>query len=288
MGFTTISNGKLTAVIADKGAELQSLTYNGIEYIWQADKAFWGKHAPVLFPFVGRCKYDSYTYAGTPYAMGQHGFARDNVFERVNYSDNSVTFLLQSTPKLLERYPFDFKFFIEFRIMGDTLEVNYTVRNTGNKMMFFSVGSHEAYRCPLVDGECFEDYKIYFNRNERLERYFLEDGLVSRTGEPFVDMGQPLMLNHADYYKSAAVLKDVKSDCVTLKSDVSGHGLKVSFPGFKNLGIWQAKDAPFIAIEPWNGISDSVDFNADLPLKKDIMRLNCGADYKCTHSITVF
>jgi len=285
---TTISNGKLTAVIEDKGAELQSLTRNGIEYIWQADKAYWGKHAPVLFPFVGRNKNDCFTYAGTPYAIGQHGFARDNVFERVNYSDTTVTFLLQSNEELKKKYPFDFKFFVEYRLMGDSLEVNYTVQNTGNTMMFYSVGSHEAYRCPLVSGEEFEDYKIYFNRPERLERYFLEDGLVSRTGVPFVDMGQPLMMNHADYYKSAAVLKNVRSDSVTLKSDVTGHGVKVDFAGFTNLGIWQAKDAPFIAIEPWQGISDSVDFNAELPMKQDIQRLNCGANHKYTHTITLF
>ncbi len=288
MALTTISNGKLTAIIADKGAELQSLMLGGIEYIWQGDSKYWGKRAPVLFPFVGRCKHDTFTYAGTPYSIGQHGFARDNVFERVNYSDSSVTFMLQSNDDLKKKYPFDFKFYIEYRIMGSSLEVNYRVENTGTSMMFFSVGSHEAYRCPVVDGEAFEDYKIYFNRPERLERYFLEDGLVSRTGVPFVDMGQPLMLNHEDYYGSAAVLFDVKSTEVTLKSDVSGHGVKLEFSDFKNLGIWQAKDAPFICLEPWLGVSDGVDFNAELPMKRDIQRLNVGASFLCTHTISPF
>ncbi len=288
MALTEITNGKLTAVISDKGAELQSLVYGGIEYIWQGDPKYWNRRAPVLFPFVGRCKNDAYTYAGGTYHIGQHGFARDSVFEVVAAGGSSASFSLKSNPELKKKYPFDFEFVITYRLQGTTLAVEYEVMNRGNSMMFFSVGSHEAYRCPLVDGERFEDYTIQLNQNERLDRYYLEDGLAGLTGEPFIDFGQELPLSHEYFRSSAAVLKDVKSTSVTLRSGVSGHGVTVGFEGFPNLGLWQPYGAPFLCIEPWLGLSDGVNFNGELPNKAYIQRVNAGASRTCTHMITLF
>lgn len=288
MGLTTISNGRITAVISDKGAELQSLTRQGIEYIWQGDPAFWAKRAPVLFPFVGRCREDQYTYAGRTYKMGQHGFARDKVFDLVCANAASATYILRSNSETKAVYPFDFELLIRYQISGNALQVTYQVKNTGSTLMFFSIGSHEAYRCPLVGGERFEDYRISFGANEKLDRYYLEDGLVSRQSEPFIDFGQALSLRHSYFEKSVAVLKKVRSNKVTLKSDISGHGVEVEFDGFTNVGLWQPKNAPFMAIEPWMGISDSTSFVGDLPLKEDIVRINTGADRTFTHKITLF
>ena len=129
MALTEITNGKLTAVISDKGAELQSLVYGGIEYIWQGDPKYWNRRAPVLFPFVGRCKNDAYTYAGGTYHIGQHGFARDNVFDVVAAGGSSASFSLKSNPELKKKYPFDFEFIITYRLQGTTLAVEYEVMN---------------------------------------------------------------------------------------------------------------------------------------------------------------
>lgn len=288
MSLTTISNGKYTAVICDKGAELYSLKAGGIEYIWQADAAYWNRHAPVLFPFVGRCKGDSYTYGDASYKMKQHGFARDNVFEVERVGETSASFVLRSNPELKKIYPFDFELHVEYRLGGAGLEVVYTVKNNGGSVMFYSIGSHEAYRCPLVEGERFEDYRLRFGTNERLDRFYLDDGLTSRDSDPFIDFGQEMALKHEYFYRSVAVLKNLRSTSVTLKSRVSGHGVEVRFAGFKNFGVWQAKDAPFLALEPWNGISDEAAFFGTLPTKTDILRLNAGASQVFTHSIHPF
>ena len=84
----TLRKGALEAVFSDAGAELVSLKKKGHgpetaqerEYIWNADPAFWGRHTPVLFPFVGQVKGKVYRWRGEEYTMGQHGFARDRVF----------------------------------------------------------------------------------------------------------------------------------------------------------------------------------------------------------------
>ena len=56
MATYTIENGKLSVTIAAHGAELSSIydKENGRELVWQADPTFWNRHAPVLFPNVGK------------------------------------------------------------------------------------------------------------------------------------------------------------------------------------------------------------------------------------------
>lgn len=50
MSVVTLKNGELTAAIDAVGAQLTSLALGGKEYLWQADPAVWGKHAPILSP----------------------------------------------------------------------------------------------------------------------------------------------------------------------------------------------------------------------------------------------
>lgn len=57
--------------------------------MWDADPAFWGRTAPVLFPIVGALKDNSYRYEGQTYLMGQHGFARDMDFTLTDQTEDS-------------------------------------------------------------------------------------------------------------------------------------------------------------------------------------------------------
>lgn len=95
----TISNEYITAKISEHGAEFHSLIHNGFEYLWQADPKYWGRHAPILFPIVGKCK-------NSP--LPQHGFARDKDFKWINATDTEATFMLQSDDETLSVYPYRF------------------------------------------------------------------------------------------------------------------------------------------------------------------------------------
>jgi galactose mutarotase-like enzyme len=111
-----ILNDKLSVRISEKGAELQSVQSNGIEYLWQADPAFWAKHSPVLFPFIGELKDGKYIFQGTEYKMPRHGFARDKVFATEQTSDASAIFILYSDKESVDMYPFTFIFKIEYKL----------------------------------------------------------------------------------------------------------------------------------------------------------------------------
>ena len=78
----TIQNEYLKVTVDSKGCEIVSAitAADNREHIWQADPAAWKRHAPVLFPLVGKYRDNSVTYNGRQYHMTQHGFARDMEF----------------------------------------------------------------------------------------------------------------------------------------------------------------------------------------------------------------
>ena len=74
-----IENDYLKVTIEDKGAELVSVydKENNEERIWCSNPDVWNRHAPILFPFVGKVNNGVYRYNGKEYEMKtQHGFAR--------------------------------------------------------------------------------------------------------------------------------------------------------------------------------------------------------------------
>ena len=115
-----IKNSFIKAKIKSFGAELNSLQKieNDFEYIWQADSKYWARHSPVLFPIVGRLKYDSYFYKGKKYSLSQHGFARDKEFE-----------LIKNDEKTLKNYPFLFELNISYKLEKTKLIISYKVKN---------------------------------------------------------------------------------------------------------------------------------------------------------------
>src|ERR1700733_14450459 len=84
-----LSNSYLSAAVKSDGAELCSLRdAEGTELLWQGHPV-WPRHAPVLFPIVGRLKDDTLLHHGISYRLTQHGFARDRRFAWLNRTATS-------------------------------------------------------------------------------------------------------------------------------------------------------------------------------------------------------
>ena len=66
-----LENEKLQVTIFDRGAELTSVVdkRNDRERLWQADPEVWNRHAPILFPFVGKVANGKYRVNGQEYDM---------------------------------------------------------------------------------------------------------------------------------------------------------------------------------------------------------------------------
>ena len=287
----TIENQLLKAVIQAKGAELTSLVdkSTGLEYIWNGDPAFWAKHSPVLFPIVGQLKSNTYIHNGQSYQLPRHGFARERQFVVEEQQADSITFLLSDDEETKNVYPFSFEFRIKYTVVDNALAVAYEVKNLGEDDMYFSIGAHPAFKVPLENGLNYTDYYLAFDKTETAPRWIVSpDGLIENSSQPLLNNSSKLPLTKELFYKDAVVFKNLASSTISLKSDSASHGLKLFFPGFPFMGIWAAKNADFVCIEPWCGIADSVGTSQQLSQKEGINRLQTGEDFNRTWTVTIF
>ncbi|MGR3810499.1 aldose 1-epimerase family protein [Jiulongibacter sp. NS-SX5] len=274
-----LENDFIKAWIKPKGAELKSLVCkaSGIEHVWDANPRYWGKSSPVLFPIVGGLKDNSYTYDGESYELSRHGFARDMVFEVESKNSETATFLLKSTEETLKVYPFSFELRLIYTILENQLELKYEVKSTGNNTMYFSIGGHPAFMVPFGEEGSYSEYKLELPEDTSLKRWLLnEQGLLNGETEEVELTNGNLPLSKELFYKDALVLKDLESKSITLSSAQSSNKLVFSFEDFPFFGIWAAKDAPFVCLEPWCGVADSAEHNQELTQKEGIEALNSG------------
>lgn len=286
-----LENEFIKAGFVEKGAELQSLVNKktGAEYMWSGDPAFWGKHSPVLFPIVGGLKNNEYIFEGQKYSLGRHGFARDTVFAIIEQTETSISFAISDSEESLKKYPFAFQFVVQYTISESELIIKYIVKNTGNQTMYFSVGAHPAFKVPMSEGLNFEDYSLQFENIENTSIYPLDDnGQTKVDAIPFLNNTDSLPLQKSLFYKDALVFKELKSDKISIVTNKDVHGVTVSFAQFPYMGIWSAKDANFVCIEPWDGIADSEATSGELANKEGIRTLEQAQVYESSWSIEIF
>ena len=270
------------------GAELCSIFHkeHRFEYLWQAGKA-WPKHSPVLFPIVGQLKNNQYYYNGNAYTLPRHGFAREKTFTMAEQTDNRLVFRLTEDESTLLSYPFRFVFDVIYTIEKNSLTVTYSVYNPGEEVLYFSAGAHPAFRVPQDIRHSYDDYYLEFEKEETSGRRALENGLVATTTTPFFN-GRKLSLTKELFYNDALVFNQMQSDYIDLRTVKSSHGLRFFINKCPYLGIWAAKDANFICIEPWNGIADAVNTDGNLEVKEGINKLGAGDFFKTSWSVEVF
>ncbi|GGC81457.1 aldose 1-epimerase family protein [Enterococcus wangshanyuanii] len=285
-----IENEFLIATIAEDGAELISLKSkeNDIEYIWNGDPAFWGRHAPVLFPFVGRLKDDRYTYAGKTYPMGQHGFARDQVFEVIEHGAELVSLSLKSSAETKKIYPFDFELILSYVLEENNLTVNYQVENTGKEEMYFAIGGHPAFNVPLEKNLTFDDYYLGFSPQKSRIQIPLSGPYADFAHKTLGQTNTSLDLRR-ELFKDDAIIFETKGvNTFTIATDESPHSISLSYTDMPYVGFWSPypKDAPFVCIEPWCGIADGVDATGNLIDKIGINQIDSSGIFKTHYTLT--
>lgn len=288
---TKLENQQIAVVIHSSGAELCNLILkqDGTEYMWQADPEYWGRHAPVLFPIVGRLVEDEYIMDDQVYHLPAHGFARNMEFELMEQGDKHAEFRLLANDKTLQNYPRRFELVIRYTLNGNELITQYKVKNKDNQKMYFSIGAHPGFRCPLQSGECFEDYYLEFSQKETVYKYILEQGLLSNQTEVALRDDNIIPLSYDLFKEDALIFKDLQSNSVTLKSRKSSKSVTVKFAGFPYHGIWSKPggNAPFICIEPWYGIADTVGGDKQFSHKEGILSLQPEECFECQYSIMI-
>ncbi len=283
-----IDSDILSVSITNKGAELNSIYHkqNKIEYLWQANPEIWSRHAPILFPFVGKLKNDNYLFNNQTFSLPQHGFARDMDFELVQQSSNSVELSLKDNETTFSNFPFHFDLRVLYTINKESLEIKYTVLNPSESTIFFSIGGHPGFNCPIDSNSKFEDYEIHFAEKENAGRYLIENGTLKVNSEPFLKNESSFRLDKNLFLKDALVFKNLKSKSLELKNTKNNHKIKFEWSNMPFFGIWTKPGFDqFICIEPWAGIADSEEHNGDITQKEGIIKLEAKSRFECSYKI---
>ena len=288
-----LENDELILTVDSLGAEIKSLKskINGKEYMWSGDKRYWGRTAPVLFPVVGSLKNKQFTYQDEVYNIGQHGFARDLEHILKRKSDDEIWFELVESDETRKKYPFRFILNIGYRLSGHSVEVMWKVTNPSEKDLYFAIGGHPAFVCPIHNENDKSEYSIYFNTTsdklvyKRLDR---ETSLV--TNEEFSLELEDGYVNISPQFfdTSAYVFENNQCSEVALVSPDKKHYITVKFEE-STFGLWspEGKNAPFVCIEPWNGRGDSIGFNGTLEERETMTKLASNDVYESRYYIVV-
>ena len=283
-----ISSAQLTVVFNHAGAEICSITdKKGLEYIWQAGKEIWPRHAPLLFPIVGRLKDNSFLYKGRSYELMQHGFARDQEFNQIEKNDTSCCFELRSSIRTKEHFPFDFILRVTYHLENDKLTSSYKVINPAQEFLFFSLGAHPGFNCPLVNGEHFEDYYLEFDRDEIFYTE-LENGLRTDVRKKLKLENKKLGLKSSLFDQDALVFEDGQIGSLSLCSGASSHKVHLECSNWPYFGVWTKKGTEqFICLEPWFGVADDTNTTGQLTQKDGILKLKPEGEFDCSFTITI-
>lgn len=283
-----LENDKIKIEVLPMGAELCSLFHKQyrLQYLWQAGAA-WAKHSPVLFPIVGQLKNNEYIHQQNKYSLPRHGFAREKMFSVLEQKENQIIFRLSDDESTRKNYPFSFHFDIQYLLTDEELFITYSTTNTGKEKMYFSVGAHPAFRVPLDLRDKYEDYFLEFDATEPSGRWPLKEGLIDTAPIPFFNSTK-IHLAKELFANDALVFKKIESNTIHLRSNKHQHGLRVSVNQCPYLGLWAAKGADFLCIEPWQGIADSIDASGEISEKEGIIALESGENHQYRWSIQLY
>lgn len=309
-----LSNGIVSIAVASNGAELTSIKKDstGREYLWQADPKYWKRHSPVLFPIVGSVWDGEYrskgqkgilpqgaTWQVNTFKLGQHGFARDMVFQLIDDEPDSegnpqLLYVLRSNEETLKKYPYRFRLEIGYVLKGNAVEVIWRVMNPSREEeLKFQIGAHPAFYWPLLSKQEIEagveaqdaalaqgkerGFFLLPGAAQKLQKSVItEKGCVdpSQSGEVELDAEGYLPLDTDSFNHDALIFENGQVKTVTLCGQDRKPYLTLKSEA-PLMGLWSppGKNAPFVCIEPWYGRCDCVGYAGEYEQKDWIQTL---------------
>ncbi len=275
--------------VSHKGAELQNITANGREYLWQGDPKFWGRRAPILFPIVGKLADDNLRVNGHEYTMKQHGFARDTEFV-----EQDGKYVLTENSR--DDYPYAYELAVKYLVDGNTLTCNWQVTNRGDDTMYFQIGAHPAFLLPEYDAkDAIHGYIMCYDANDNVVSPMLfstlVNGLRAHYSQPKTLLNNKgiLALTDTTFADDAILLEAQQVAKVALFDKQGKRVLTVSCQQADAFGLWAPNKpgCPFVCIEPWCGIADNAGFKGDISERDCIHSLESGKSFEFRYSITL-
>ena len=251
----TIENEYLKVTVTTWGAQVKSVVRkcDGVEHIWQADKAVWGYHAPILFPHCGKIVDGKFEAKGQVYESGQHGFARTSEHEFVDQTRDTVVLELCSSPETLARFPYEFRLVSTFTLENDTVHHTLTVENLDEEVLPFGIGYHPAFTVPFDDKHEATDYELRFSDMESpICMNCLPHGLLHGNVYYLGSNIQAIPVDERLFVNDSHCMVNLSSSTLGIYEKDTGRGVVCNIESFPYTLIWSKPGMPkFICIEPW-------------------------------------
>ena len=290
----TLNNDIITIKVSEHGAELVSLNKDGCEYLWTGDAQYWNRHAPILFPAVGKPYNNELHVDGKTYPMKQHGFARDSMFECVNAAMCKCVSMRMRESDLSAGYPYRLGLEVQYRLAGRKVEVVWTVENHDDKEVYFQIGAHPGFLLPEYNAaDEIHGYIRYCDREGQqvnpVAVSALRDGnRVPLASPQNIPSEMPLKADTFDH--DALMFEDGQVTEAILCDKAGTPVLGVSCPQAEAYGIWapHKEGCSFVCLEPWCGICDPYGFTSDISTRQYIHRLTPREQYRFTYTIEIY
>lgn len=281
-----LANDTLSAAISLRGAELSSLrTPDGSEWLWQGDPKFWDYRSPILFPVVGRSPGGKISIGGRSYPMSSHGFARTSHFQLLHADATSARLRLADSPETRASFPFAFQLDVAFALKPCAISAVAQVANTGDASMPCSIGFHPAFSWPLPGGEA---------RPHRVTVDGDTSGFVRRLDGNGLVLPQPQPTPFRDGVTEAR--QGLFATALFLDRGWGGHAsfgvpggpeVALDTTGFDYFGLWAPDGAPFLGLEPCQGLACVADAPCTIETRPGIVLLPPGRSYSARMTIAI-
>ncbi len=286
----TLKSDGYSAKADTMGAELKSFqNKDGKEFVWNCDPAFWARCSPLLFPTIGNLRDGKTVINGREYELEKHGFIKTTEMDYEQPAENKARFSCRYNENTLKHYPFRFRLSLSYELKGSALFFVYTVSNEDGQEMYYHLGAHPGFMCPMAEGEVFSDYVLKFPYKETCDSpvYDLQNlEFNPAKTRRYLENSDTIKLDYSLFDDDALVFPHMKSRSVSLINPSTGRGVEMDYPDFCTIAFWtpDRKQAPFLCLEPWNGGAIYSDEDNHFKNKRDIQTLKPGEskEYRLT------
>ena len=286
----TIENEYLKVTVTTWGAQIKSVIrkLDGVEHIWQADKAVWGYHAPILFPHAGKVVDGMIEARGGVYESGQHGFARLMEHDFVEQTADTIVLELCANEETLAKFPYDFRLVSTFSLEGDTLHHSLTVENLDEVQLPFGIGYHPAFAVPFDEKHVATDYELRFDEMESpICLNCLPTGLVQKDHYYLGNNITAIPLDERLFANDSHCMVNLKSRTLGLYEKGTGRGVVCDIAEFPYTLLWSKPGmTKFVCIEPWHSLPSPEGGSRNWEEKPAAAILNPGEGWSTTLSMS--
>ncbi|MBI4852316.1 MAG: aldose epimerase [Acidobacteria bacterium] len=244
--------GNLLEIVPERGAIIsrfeiagQEIFYLDRETLNDSSKNVRGGN-PVLFPICGPLKGGNCEINGNTYSMKQHGFARNLAWEvvaaQVEEHQASISLELKTSDITLAQYPFEFLVRLTYKITSNALIIEQRYQNLSKEKMPFYAGFHPYFTASEKSA-----VQLYVQADEY-------DNFLTGKNESVKKV-----INFDEAPEVNGAFHNVKESRVKFSNFGLGKAIEITFePPYRHVVIWGLKDKPFICVEPWMGLNNSL------------------------------